>query len=128
MAAWSKKATSVKMAAIHIKANIFTPMLARMLSWSWAVRATLAAMLMTVAMMAATETKMEAMAARRVRSRLNQRVRMTRRLAKMRTKLTLMPPMKKAYMILEPILRRLRTVTAWEGRAIWAPARSSLIM
>jgi hypothetical protein len=51
---------------------------------------------------------------------------MTSKLRGMRTKLTTMPAIKQPYMILEPILRRLRTVTASAGRAIWAPASSSL--
>lgn len=126
MAACRRKARSVKMAAIHMKTNILIPMFALMLSWSCAVRASLAATLMVVAIAAARVTRIAEIAERMERSRLHQRVRITSKLNGMRTKLTTIPAMKQPYMILEPILRRLRTVTASAGRAIWAPASSSL--
>ena len=99
MAAWRMKARSVRMAAIHMKTNILMPMSALMLSSSWAVSATLAATLMTVAMMAATVMIKPEMAAMRVTGMVNQRVRMTSGELIMRTKLMTVPAVKKAYMI-----------------------------
>jgi hypothetical protein len=81
---------------------------------------------MTVAMIAASEIRIAVQKARTVITRLHQRVRITRRLSGIRTKSMHMPAMKHPYMILEPILSKLRTVTASAGSAIWAPASSSL--
>lgn len=122
MAACNKKARSDAIAPIHMKTNILTPMLTLILSWSCDVRATLAATLMAVAIAAATVSITAASPPITEMNKLNQRVRITRGDPSSKTKLRIVPAMKKTYMTLDPMRRRSRIVKTSEGRAIWAPA------
>lgn len=126
IAAWSMKARFVRMAAIHIKINIFTPISALILSESCAVRAIFAARLITVAIMAARDMMIPEIAARIAIGRVNQRVRITSGEASIRTKFRTVPAVKQTYMICDPSFKRLRMVLTSDGKAIEAPARSSL--
>lgn len=81
---------------------------------------------MTVAMMAATVRTTPERPPSSERNSENHRVRITRGVPSRRTKLMTVPAMKQAYMTLDPILSRFRMVSTSEGRAILAPASSSL--
>lgn len=126
MAECSINASSVTSAAIHMNANILTPISALILSWSCAVRAILAATLMTVAMTAAMTRAMLESKPRSDRAREKRRRRIASGVRRRRRALRTAPPMKQPYMTWEPMRRSLRIVMTWEGRAILAPARSSL--
>lgn len=81
---------------------------------------------MTVAMMAATPTRMDEITPRMERARENQRVHSARGVKKIKTKFRAVPAVKNAIMTWDPSLRSVRMVVTAEGRAILAPARSSL--